>query len=81
MYNVFYSFFRSSSMISIALILFLKLCLAQDYPPYLVSQDNEYSRATKPQTDKSNLYDWKNNFDNNVIIPDAYVFNLNICYN
>lgn len=55
------------------LILFLKLCLAQDYPPYLVSQENEYSR-TKLQSDKSFLYDWKNNFDNNVIIPDAYVF-------
>lgn len=58
-------------MISIALILFLKLCLAQDYPPYIVSQDNDYARTPKFQNDKSPVYDWKNNFDNNIIIPDA----------
>lgn len=58
-------------MMSLLLILLLKLCLAQEYP-YQISPENEYSR-TKLQNDKSFLYDWKNNFDNNVIIPDAYV--------
>lgn len=60
-------------MVSIILILFLKLCLAQEYPPYLVTQENDYSRTTKLQNDKSfnNIYDWKHNFENNVIIPDA----------
>jgi len=57
------------------LILILKLCLGQDYPlpTYKVSQENDYSRTTKSQNDKSfnNLYDWKNNYDNNIIIPDA----------
>lgn len=57
------------------LILILKLCLGQDYPlpSYKVSQENDYSRTTKSQNDKSfnNLYDWKNNYDNNIIIPDA----------
>jgi len=61
-------------MMYLILILFLKLCLAQDYP-YQVSTENEYSR-TKLQNDKSPLYDWKHNFDNNVIIPDAYVFSF-----
>lgn len=59
-------------MMSLLLILFLKLCLAQDFS-YQVTPENDYSR-TKLQNDKSFLYDWKNNFDNNVIIPDAYVF-------
>lgn len=66
-------------MISIILVLLLKLCLAQDYPPpYPFSQENDYSRTLRTQNDKSsNSYrDWKNNFDNNVIIPDAYVFNF-----
>lgn len=58
-------------MKSIILILLLKLCLAQEYPPYLVSSDNDYSRSTKVQNDKSFLYDWKNNFENQIIIPDA----------
>lgn len=61
-------------MKSIILVLILKLCLAQNYQPtYDVSQDNDFSRTTKSQIDKSfnNLYDWKNNFDNNIIIPDA----------
>lgn len=57
------------------LILILKLCLGQDYslPTYKVSQENDYLRTTKSQNDKSfnNLYDWKNNYDNNIIIPDA----------
>jgi len=57
------------------LILILELCLGQDYPlpTYKVSQENDYSRTTKSQNDKSfnNLYDWKNNYDNNIIIPDA----------
>jgi len=60
---------------SIILILILKLCLGQEYPPptYKNIQENDYSRTTKLQSDKSfnNLYDWKNNFDNNIIIPDA----------
>lgn len=65
-------------MISIILVLFLKLCLAQDYPQYnTFSQENDYSRLLRTQSDKSsnNLRDWKNNFDNNIIIPDAYVSN------
>lgn len=64
------------------LILLLKLCLAQDYPPYLVSpQDNEFSRTLKQQNEKSLFSnDWKNNFDNNVIIPDAYVFDFCLFY-
>lgn len=57
------------------LILILKLCLGQDYPQltYKVPQENDYSRTTKSQNDKSfnNLFDWKNNYDNNIIIPDA----------
>lgn len=63
--------------IFIILVLFLKLCSAQDYP-YLISQEKDYSRTTNTLSDKTfnNFYDWKNNFDNNVIIPDAYVFNL-----
>lgn len=66
-------------MISIIVILFLKLCLAQDFSNYQISQDNDYLRTTKVQNDKSLnnvFYDWKNNFDNNVIIPDAYVLHL-----
>lgn len=54
-------------MMSIIIILFFKLCLAQE--SLFVSQDNEFTRTTKLQ------YDWKNNFNNNLIIPDAYVFN------
>lgn len=55
-------------------MIFLKLCLAQDYY-FSSSQD---LRTTNLQNDKvfNNIYDWKNNFDNNIIIPDAYVFNL-----
>lgn len=57
------------------LVLILKLCLGQDYslPTYKVSQENDYSRTTKSQNDRSlnNLYDWKNNYDSNIIIPDA----------
>lgn len=62
-------------MISIVLIIFLKLCLGQEY--FIPSQDNNYLRTSKVQNDNvfTNLYDWKNNFDNNIIIPDAYVFN------
>lgn len=59
-------------MISTVLIIFLKLCLAQEY--FIPNQDNSYLRTTKIQNDNNiftNLYDWKNNFDNNVIIPDA----------
>lgn len=66
-------------MISIIVILFLKLCLAQDFPSYQVSQDNDYLRASKVQNDRSLnnvFYEWRNNFDNNVIIPDAYVLHL-----
>lgn len=64
-------------MMSVILILFLKLCLAQNYPPFLASpQNNELPQTLKQQSEKSFLYDWKNNFDNNVIIPDAYVFDL-----
>lgn len=67
-------------MIPIILTLFLKLCLAQDYPPpNIFFQENDYSRfSLKTQNDKStnNFRDWKNNFDNNVIIPDAYVLNF-----
>lgn len=54
-------------MMSVIVILFLKLCLAQE--ALLIPQDNEFSRTTKLQ------YDWKNNFNNNLIIPDAYVYN------
>jgi hypothetical protein len=61
--------------IYIILILILKLCVGQDYlsPTYKVSQENDYSRTTKLQSDKlfNNVYDWKNNYDNNIIIPDA----------
>jgi len=58
------------------LILILKLCLGQEYPlpTYKVSQENDYSRTTKSQNDRSfnNLIsDWKNNYDSNIIIPDA----------
>ncbi|KAL4122063.1 hypothetical protein QTP88_014463 [Uroleucon formosanum] len=64
--------------IYVILILILKLCLGQDYPQltYKVSQENDYSRTTKSQNDKSfnNLFDWKNNYDNNIIIPDANYF-------
>lgn len=56
--------FRFPKMMSIILILFLKLCLAQDF-------QSDYTQTTKQLVDK---FDWKNNFDNNVIIPDAYVF-------
>lgn len=66
-----YYVYRFVKMRSIILILLLKLCLAQEYPPYLVSPESDFTRSTKVQNDKSFLYDWKNNFDNNVIIPDA----------
>lgn len=67
-YNVFTVYlYRHSKMMSVIVILFLKLCLAQE--ALFIPQDNDFSRTTKLQ------YDWKNNFNNNLIIPDAYVFN------
>jgi len=61
--------------IYLILILILKLCVGQDYisPSYKVPQENDFLRTTKSQNDKSynNLYDWKNNYNNNIIIPDA----------